>query len=78
MLLCVLFVLIVLVSNIFSVIVSKGELIMSMILPVASKKVLIGCPNYQELLKGVKLINLGLTKKEDTLSTKSKININFQ
>lgn len=44
-----------------------------MILPVASKTVLIGSSNYQSLLDGVHLINLGLEKKEDTVLTlKSK------
>lgn len=45
-----------------------------MILPLANKTVLIGSPDYQSLLDGVQLINLGLTKKEDTVITsKSKI-----
>lgn len=44
-----------------------------MILPVPSKTVLIGRPDYQSLLDGVHLINLGLEKKEDTvLALKSK------
>jgi len=48
---------------------------MSTILPSASKTVLIGGPDYQSLLDGVKLISLGLTKKEDTAAVglKSKI-----
>lgn len=47
---------------------------MTAILPVASKTVLIGRPEYQSLLDGVRLINLGLPKKEDTvLISKSKI-----
>ncbi|XP_060869710.1 tRNA endonuclease ANKZF1-like [Metopolophium dirhodum] len=39
---------------------------MSTILPIASKTVLIGRPDYQSLLDGVQLINLGLTRKEDS------------
>ncbi|XP_060840505.1 tRNA endonuclease ANKZF1-like [Rhopalosiphum padi] len=39
---------------------------MSTILPSASKTVLIGRPEYQSLLDGVRLISLGLTRKEDT------------
>lgn len=47
---------------------------MSSILPVASKTVLIGRPEYQLLLDGVRIINLGLAKKEDTaLTAKSKV-----
>lgn len=48
---------------------------MSIILPVASKSVLIGCSDYQKLLDGVKIINLELTKKDDTaLASKCKFN----
>ncbi|KAL5240290.1 hypothetical protein ACI65C_007700 [Semiaphis heraclei] len=45
---------------------------MSTILPFASKTVLIGRPDYQSLLDGVKLISLGLTRKEDTVATDFK------
>lgn len=49
---------------------------MSMVLPNASKKVLIGCPDYQKLLDGVQIINFELTRKDDdALTSKSKINI---
>ncbi|CAH1707934.1 unnamed protein product [Aphis gossypii] len=41
---------------------------MSTILPSASKTVLIGRPDYQSLLDGVRLISLGLTRKEDTVA----------
>jgi len=45
-----------------------------MILPMASKTVLIGRSEYQSLLDGVRLINLGLEKKEETvLKLKSKV-----
>lgn len=49
-----------------------------MILPVASKTVLVGSSDYQLLLDGVQLINLGLTKKEDkVIMFKSKTTIIF-
>lgn len=49
-----------------------------MVLPVASKTVMIGHPDYQSLLDGVCLINLGLEKKEDTVLTlKSKFQNTF-
>lgn len=48
---------------------------MSTILPSASKTVLIGRPEYQSLLDGVRLISLGLTRKEDTAAVGLKSNI---
>ncbi|KAL4112462.1 hypothetical protein QTP88_016247 [Uroleucon formosanum] len=45
---------------------------MSTILPFASKTVLIGRPDYQSLLDGVKLISLELTRKENTETVESK------
>lgn len=48
---------------------------MSTILPVASKTVLIGRPEYQLLLDGrVQIIHLGLEKNKDAaLTAKSKV-----
>lgn len=46
---------------------------MSSFLPVANKTVVIGSSDFQSLLDGVKLVYVGLTKKEDTENTpKSK------
>lgn len=58
---------------------NSRDFTMSMILPVASKTVLIGRSEYRLLLDGgVHLINLGLAKKEEetVLATTSKVQHN--